>query len=340
MVERYNMNQIVSDRYEIREKLGQGAMAFVYRAWDREQQIDVALKVLSGQYKDHEIMRRRFLREAGAMARLRHPAIASIYHYGEDGEYVYYSMALMEGGNLAQRMAKQPLPLQTIVFVLKRIAEALDYIHLRRVIHRDLKPANILFDRYNQSYLVDFGVVHLENSKLTSGIGKAIIGTPAYISPEQINGEADRRGDIYSLGIILFEMLTGEVPFKGETSMGTLWMHLNDKVPSIRDYNSTLSPKWQRIIEKALHKEADKRYQYAADLVDDVEELLKLSVDKKRSEVAEKPGFKTNSLPSKRDRPSGPLLVNLEQKKSWKWGIFGGIVVCAVVALVMILISM
>jgi serine/threonine protein kinase len=197
-------------RYEIESELGRGGMSTVYLANDPRFGRKVALKVMSQTLRDDPTFRGRFEREARIIATLEHPAIVPVYDYGED-RAPYLVMRYMPGGTLADRIISGPLTLETAVPIIQRLAGALDHAHEHGVIHRDLKPGNILFDQYNNAFLTDFGIVKLVQGSNTALTASGVIGTPAYMSPEQIHGETslDGRSDIYTLGIILFEMLTG-----------------------------------------------------------------------------------------------------------------------------------
>ncbi len=257
-------------RYEIEKELGQGGMAKVYIAYDPNVKRKIALKVMSGQLIKEEEYRARFKREAEAVAKLEHVGIVPIYDFGEDGENLFIVMRLMNGGTLTDRIQKGPIDVYQSVKILRRIAMALDKAHENGIVHRDLKPGNILFDEDGEAYIADFGVAHLATSETLTGAG-ALIGTPSYMSPEQVMGKTDKldgRSDIYSIGVILFEMLTGSVPYSSDTPIGIALMHINDPVPRVLESNPDLPPTLQQIIDKAMAKEAEDRYGTASDMVD------------------------------------------------------------------------
>lgn len=253
-------------RYEIKSKLGQGGMATVYLAHDPRFGRDVALKVMNQGLRDDPTFRGRFEREARTVAGLEHPAIVPVYDFGEEHDRLYLVMRYMPGGSLVERIGAQPLTLLEIVPIFQRIGSALDHAHRHGVIHRDLKPANILFDQYNHAFLSDFGIVKLA-TEATDLTGSGVIGTPAYMSPEQIHGEKqlDGRSDIYTLGIILFESLTGRKPYHAETPVKQMMAHVLDPVPSILQANPNLPPICETVIQKALAKERDGRYPSASE---------------------------------------------------------------------------
>ncbi len=267
-------------RYVVREEIGQGGMATVYRAFDPHFQRDVAIKVLPLHFLHDPRFRARFEREARIVAGLQHPAIVPVYDFGEDNSQPYLVMSLMSGGSLEDRLRQGPMPLVETERIIGRLAPALDAAHQRGVIHRDLKPANILFDQWNEPYLTDFGIV-----KLTGGTGGdlaslttigGIIGTPAYMSPEQVQGEQiDGRSDIYSLGVILFQMLSGRLPFDATTPIGLAFKHVSEPIPSIQAQGRVRLPaEFQIIINHAMAKQPDGRYPTAIALSRDLSRLV------------------------------------------------------------------
>lgn len=258
-------------RYEIKEPLGKGGMATVYRAVDPRFKRSVAIKLLPIQFQHDQQFRIRFEREAVAIAGLEHPAIVPVYDYGEDDGQVYLIMRLMEGGSLADWTKRGPIAPKETERILSRIAPAIDFAHQRGIIHRDLKPANILFDRYNEPYLTDFGIVKLIGSDRTTVTATGgMIGTPGYMSPEQARGEADIDGrtDVYSLGVVCFEMLSGRLPFKSDSAMSLALMHITEPVPSLRDTNPAINQGYDAVIAAAMAKDKKQRYESAAKFVE------------------------------------------------------------------------
>jgi WD40 repeat protein len=256
-------------RYLIKEELGRGGMATVFRAVDPRFKRDVAIKVLPRQFLHDPTFRARFEREAQTIAALEHPAIVPVYDFGEDDEQPYLVMRLMSGGTLAERLHMGPLPLARIATLLGWLAPALDEAHRQGIIHRDLKPSNILFDQWDKPYLSDFGIVKLvEGSGGTLTDTSTALGTPAYMSPEQVLGEGklDSRSDIYAFGVILFEMLTGKKPYVADTPMGQALKHVTDTIPHVQKFNPSLPPECQVIIARAMAKDRAKRYQTATEL--------------------------------------------------------------------------
>lgn len=259
-------------RYEIIEELGRGGMAVVYLARDPLMARRVAVKLLPAQFTFNESLRSRFQREARIVASLEHPAIVPVHDFGEYNEQPYLVMRYMVGGSLSQYCAGRALPLTDVVRILTPLSSALDKAHDKHIIHRDLKPDNILFDGDKNPYLSDFGIARLAEGTQT----QSIMGTPAYMSPEQIKGdvELDGRSDIYALGVILFEMLSGEQPFTGDTPTSIMMKHVMEPVPVILDIADNLPPATQGIIDKAMAKDREDRYDTAEDLVRAVSGLL------------------------------------------------------------------
>ena len=248
-------------RYEIRGEIGRGGMATVYHAYDPRFERDVALKVLPREMLHDVQFRTRFEREAKTIAMLEHPAIVPVYDFGEEDGQPYFVMRYMTGGSLSDRMKKGPMSVRDVAHLMAHIASALDEAHSKGIIHRDLKPGNILFDQFNEPYISDFGIAKLSESQ-ANVTGSAIVGTPAYMSPEQAQGEAiDGRSDIYGLGVILFELLTGQQPYHGDTPMSVVVKQITDPVPHILDVKPDLPADIEIIIEKAMAKDRNERFQ-------------------------------------------------------------------------------
>jgi len=260
-------------RYEILETLGRGGQAVVYRAYDPVMQREVALKVLSlATSEENQAARERFEREAHTIAALEHPTIVPVYDFGADDAGLFIVMRLMKGGSLAERLQKGALNPAEILAILKNVASALDAAHARGIVHRDIKPANILFDEYDTAYLSDFGIARL-STVASSLTGSLILGTPYYMSPEQINGvkDIDGRSDVYALGALLFQMLTGHVPYESETPAQAIVKHLQEPVPEIAAYRADLPAVYQQIVARAMAKERQQRYPTAGALMQDFE---------------------------------------------------------------------
>ncbi|HFC09669.1 MAG TPA: serine/threonine protein kinase [Chloroflexi bacterium] len=259
-------------RYEILELLGRGGQAAVYRAYDPTMQREVAIKVLTTTAAVDEKARQRFEREAHTIAALEHPNIVPVYDFGAYDDGLYIVMRLMKGGTLADRLAHGPLNPAEALEVVRPIAAALDAAHKRGIVHRDIKPGNILFDEYGAAYLSDFGIARLGDAT-ASLTGSLILGTPHYMSPEQIQGNVplDGRSDVYALGALLFQMLTGHVPYEGDTPAQALVKHLQEPIPRLADYRPALPEAYQAIIDRAMAKDREARYPTAGALAADLE---------------------------------------------------------------------
>ena len=241
-------------------------MATVYRALDPSSNREVAIKVLPPEMLHNLVTRARFKRELKLIASLEHPAIVPVYDVGEDNDQPFFVMRYMSGGSLAAMIKRERFSLSDAAVIIERLASALDHAHSKGIIHRDIKPDNVLFDAGNNPYLSDFGVAKFAETAV-SATGREVMGTPAYISPEQARGEnVDHRADIYGLGAILYEMLSGERPYPGETVIGVAVQHLNDPIPDILKVRPDLPVEVDAIIKTAMAKDKQKRYNTALEL--------------------------------------------------------------------------
>lgn len=249
-------------RYEIKGELGRGGMATVYRGYDPMFEREVAVKLMPREFLHDPQFRIRFEREAKTIALLEHPAILPVYDVGEHEGQPFFVMKLMSGKSLADKLKDGPLSVEEASTIMKRIAAGLDEAHAKGIVHRDLKPGNILFDTRGEAYVSDFGIAKVMQATQGNMTGSGIIGTPSYMSPEQARGEKDidGRSDVYSLGTILFEMLTGSLPFEADTPIGVAMKHLTEPVPRILDKNPNLPENVQDVIARAMAKERDERF--------------------------------------------------------------------------------
>lgn len=248
-------------RYQAERELGRGGMATVYLGFDPAIKRQVAIKVLPRQFTFDPQFRVRFDQEAQLVAALDHYAIVPIYDFGEHEDQPYIVMRYMTGGSLSDRLEQGPLPTEQVLAIINRLSSALERAHSQGVIHRDLKPGNVLFDSDDNAYLSDFGIakVATTTAELT---GSGIIGTPAYMSPEQAQGIAplDGRTDVYSLGLILFEMLTGKQPYEADTPVQLALKQVTEPLPNILIHRPDLPEGAQRVMEKALAKDRADRF--------------------------------------------------------------------------------
>jgi serine/threonine protein kinase len=272
-------------RYEVRERIGAGGMARVYKAWDTNLEREVAVKIMYEHLAEDATFKQRFEREAKAVAALNHPNIMQIYDFDSfmrDGEMVFYMvMAFIPGQSLKAVLEKREakderLPDEQILAIMSDILMALGYAHERGMIHRDVKPANIMFDERGKAILTDFGIARLAQGGNRLTRESSTVGTPAYMSPEQaVGGEVDARGDLYSAGIMLYEMLTGKTPFADDGSLSVLLKHLNEPVPMLSSVSAINNPALETVLLHALAKKADMRYQTADEFLRDLQAAFK-----------------------------------------------------------------
>jgi len=241
-------------------------MATVYKAYHAPLDRVVAIKVLPAQYAGDPSFVERFRLEASTAARLRHPNILEIYDFGEQDGFTYIVNEYAEGGTLASRLGA-PMRPDAALQIVAQVAAGLDYAHGRGVLHRDIKPSNIFISADGVAVIGDFGLVKILEG--ASGLTRAgaVLGTPQYMSPEQALGKPlDARADVYSLGVVLYEMLAGRVPFNAETPLTTLFAHIHDPLPPPRDINPAIPPEVEHVVVKALAKDVDERYASAGEL--------------------------------------------------------------------------
>lgn len=252
---------ILGDRYEIVEKIGTGGMAIVYRGKDKKLERNVTIKILREEFTNDEDFISKFKIEARSAARLSHPNIVNVYDVGEEGNIYYIIMEYIHGDTLKQAIIKKaPFDSKSTINVSIQMAMALSHAHKNHVVHRDIKPQNILVGADGVIKVADFGIARATTTSTVTTSANAI-GSVYYFSPEQARGGyVDEKSDIYSLGITMFEMITGHIPFEGETSVAIALKHINEELPDIRQYNPNITKSLEGIIKKATMKRSDERY--------------------------------------------------------------------------------
>ncbi|MCL1845071.1 MAG: Stk1 family PASTA domain-containing Ser/Thr kinase [Defluviitaleaceae bacterium] len=267
--------QIVAERYEIDGVLGSGGMSVVYRAHDTKLDRFVTLKILKEDYLNDETLLERFPKEARAAAALNHQNITAIFDHGRDGDILYIVLEYVDGASLKELIVKKaPFDDETNLGVAIQVAEGLAEAHYNKIIHLDIKPQNILITTTSIVKVADFGIARAAKS-VTLNAAAGSMGSVHYFSPEQARGGyIDYKSDIYSLGIVMYEMATGQLPFEGENEVAVALQHINDPMPDISKINPHVSASVIRIIQKATEKSASKRYETVEDMIDDLKRAL------------------------------------------------------------------
>ncbi len=265
------IGKTISNRYVVEEMLGQGGMSAVYKGTDPNLKRVVAIKVIHSHLSNNPDFVQRFEEEAAAVAQLRHHGIIQVYDFNRDEDLYYMVLEFVPGETLQDHLkrlndgGRKLSPTKAIEYMAS-ICDAVDYAHQRGMIHRDIKPANLMLTTTGQVILMDFGIAKIVGGTRHTATG-AVVGTAMYMSPEQIKGEQpDRRTDIYSLGVTLFEMVSGRPPFDANSAMTLMMMHINDPVPNVKNLNPDVPDALVSVINKALAKDPNNRYQTAAQM--------------------------------------------------------------------------
>ena len=261
------IGQIIKERYEIIKLLGEGGMSYVYKAIDKQLQREVAIKTLKPIYVEQEKFVERFKREAQTAANLNHPNIVQIFDWGI-GEEPFFVMEYIEGNTLTDIIAnKRAISMSDILFIGAQVSSGLQAAHTKGLVHRDIKPGNIMITPEGKVKVTDFGIVSLQNEESDITKTGSILGTASYISPEQAQGKpVSKQSDLYSLGTVLYELITGRPPFIGDTPIATATKHITDKPEKLSTYRSDVSKGIENAIQKLLHKYPKDRYKNAEDL--------------------------------------------------------------------------
>src|SRR5688572_6832689 len=258
--------------YRIQSKLGEGGMGVVYKGEDTKLDRTVALKFLAPHLVSDELLRKRFVREAKAAAALDHPNICTVFEIDEAEGTIFLAMAFVEGRSVKEMIAERPLKLEEALDIATQTAAGIRSAHEKGIVHRDIKPANVMFNRQGQVKIMDFGLAQLTAATLVTQTdlteAASALGTPAYMSPEQAQGQpADRRADIWALGVMLYEMVTGRLPFVGQNGHAILYAIVNREPEPVTALRSDLPLELDWLIGKCLAKNPAERYQHVDDLI-------------------------------------------------------------------------
>jgi len=301
----------LSGRYRLEAKLGSGGMSTVYLARDETLDRQVAVKVMHREMSEQEDQLERFRQEARAVAKLSHPNVVSVIDAGEDGGHPYIVFEYVEGETLKQRINRVgALETQDAIAYAIEVARGLSVAHARKMVHRDIKPQNILIDSEGRAKLTDFGISRqLEQDGMTA-TGR-VLGTTDYVSPEQAMGHVvDPRSDIYSLGVVLYEMLLGQVPFQADSQVGVAMKHVNEDLPDVQRRREDLSAAIALVVERATAKDPDQRYQQVGEMIDDLSTALEVEAARAGSTSGEATTV-LEAVPPPKRRLSG--------RARWSW---------------------
>lgn len=329
----------INGRYKIKELIGGGGMSNVYLAHDMILDRDIAIKILRYDFSNEEELRRRFQREALSTTSLAHPNIVNIFDVGEDGSVHYLVMEYVPGKTLKEYIIEHsPVSPERAVEIMKQLTSALAHAHHNQIVHRDIKPQNILMDAEGNVKISDFGIA-MALSATSYTQTNSVLGTVHYLSPEQARGgTANKKSDIYSLGIVMYELITGKLPFSGESAVSIALKHLQTETPSLRDAVPTLPQSLENIVLKATAKNMQHRYQSADEMEEDLATALlperlnepKFTVPEDQDETRAMPAIKdTSAYTNVADTKTMPLPVNevkkeqqtppKKKKKKWPW---------------------
>ena len=345
----------ISGRYEILKFIGGGGMSRVYLAHDIILDRDVAIKVLNYDFSNEEELKRRFMREALSATSLTHPHIVDIYDVGEDGDIHYLVMQFVEGQTLKEYITSNgPLTPEQALPIMRQLVSAISNAHYNGIVHRDIKPQNILMDHDGNVIITDFGIA-MALSATAYTKTNSVLGTVHYLSPEQARGGmATKKSDIYSLGIVFYELLTGKLPFSGESAVSIALKHLQEETPSVRKLYPTIPQSVENVILKATAKDAASRYKSADEMQDDLATVLLPERANEERFVSTFDDETTRAIPAitaatskfdnvqqtKENQPVTPVVeqvVEPVKKKRKKWPIVVGILVgLAAIALLIV----
>jgi eukaryotic-like serine/threonine-protein kinase len=302
---------VLSGRYRLEAKLGSGGMSTVYLARDETLDRPVAVKVMHREMSEQEDQLLRFRQEARAVAKLTHPNVVSVIDAGEDGGYPYIVFEYVKGETLKQRISRVgALDTQEAIAYAIEVARGLSVAHARNMVHRDIKPQNVLIDEEGRAKLTDFGISRqLEQDGMTA-TGR-VLGTTDYVAPEQAMGKAvDPRSDVYSLGVVLYEMLIGQVPFHADSQVGVAMKHVNEELPDVQRRRPEASAAVALVVERATAKNPAERYQTIGEMIDDLETALEVEAARAGSTTGEATSV-LDAVPPPQRKLSG--------RRRWSW---------------------
>jgi eukaryotic-like serine/threonine-protein kinase len=316
---------VLSGRYRLEAKLGSGGMSTVYLGRDQTLDREVAVKVMHREMSEQADQLERFRQEARAVAKLSHPNVVAVIDAGEDGGYPYIVFEYVEGETLKQRIAREGAldPQEAIAYAIE-VARGLSVAHARNLVHRDIKPQNVLIDGEGRAKLTDFGISRqLEQDGMTA-TGR-VLGTTDYVAPEQAMGRStDQRSDVYSLGVVLYEMLVGQVPFQADSQVGVAMKHVNEELPDVQRRRPEVSAAVALVVERATAKDPGERYQHVGEMIDDLSTALEVEVARAGSTTGEATSVLDAVPPPKRE---------LSSRTRWSWAAILGLVLVAGIAL-------
>jgi eukaryotic-like serine/threonine-protein kinase len=321
---------VLSGRYRLEAKLGSGGMSTVYLAKDTTLDRPVAVKVMHREMSEQADQLERFRQEARAVAKLSHPNVVAVIDAGEDGGYPYIVFEYVEGETLKARINRVgALDVQEALAYAIEIGRGLTVAHARNMVHRDIKPQNVLIDAEGRAKLTDFGISRqLEKDGLTA-TGR-VLGTTDYVAPEQAMGRgADQRSDIYSLGVVLFEMLSGHVPFQADSQVGVAMKHVNEELPDVQGERPEISAATALVVERATSKDPARRYADIGEMIDDLSTALEVEAARAGSTTGEATSVLEAVPPAQR---------KLSTRARWSWGVvaLALLIAAAVVAIILI----
>jgi eukaryotic-like serine/threonine-protein kinase len=319
---------VLSGRYRLEAKLGSGGMSTVYLARDQTLDRQVAVKVMHREMSEQADQLERFRQEARAVAKLSHPNVVSVIDAGEDGGHPYIVFEYVEGETLKQRISREGAldPQEAVAYAIE-VARGLAVAHGRNMVHRDIKPQNVLIDAEGRAKLTDFGISRqLEQDGMTA-TGR-VLGTTDYVAPEQAMGHgADPRSDIYSLGVVLYEMLVGQVPFTADSQVGVAMKHVNEELPDVQRRRPEISAAVALTVERSTAKDPNQRYQAIAEMIDDLSTALEVEAARAGSTTGEATSV-LDALPPPKRKLSG--------RRRWSWAAVVGVLLVLAAALAVV----